>query len=322
MCLYPKLIRNRKYTENKKNGGNIPAISDIRTIMVPVGCGNCIECRKQKIREWQVRLLEDIREHTNGKFITLTFSNESIKELAGEIKGAEGYELDNAIAKLAVKRFRERWRKKYKKSIRHWLVTELGGGHSEHLHMHGIIWTDESFEEIKEKWRYGFVWTGTEGGTNYVNERTVNYCVKYIGKQDKLHENYKAIILTSPGIGSNYTNRADSERNKYRETDTREYYKTRTGHKIALPIYWRNKIYTEEEREKLWIEKLDKQERWVMGEKIDVSTEKGELEYYQTLEWYRTKNKRLGYGDDEKNWDKKRYENSRRMLKIKERIKK
>ena len=38
MCLFPKLIKNRKYITNKKNGGVIPAIIDNRTMMVPVGC--------------------------------------------------------------------------------------------------------------------------------------------------------------------------------------------------------------------------------------------------------------------------------------------
>ena len=56
MCLYPKLIKNRKYIANKKNGGNIPPVSDLRVLMVPVGCGKCIECKKQKSREWSVRL--------------------------------------------------------------------------------------------------------------------------------------------------------------------------------------------------------------------------------------------------------------------------
>ena len=108
MCLYPKLIKNRKYTSTKKNGGNVPVCHDKRVMYVPVGCQKCIECRKQKSREWQARLLSDIREHKNGKFITLTFSNESINELYHEIKGLSGYNLDNAIATLAVRRFLER----------------------------------------------------------------------------------------------------------------------------------------------------------------------------------------------------------------------
>jgi len=121
MCLYPKLIKNRKYVSNKKNGGNIPPVTDQRILLVPAGCGKCIECKKQKSREWQVRLQEEIRHNNKGKFVTLTFSNESIKELAKEIK-LEGYELDNEIATLATRRFLERWRKKYKKSVKHWLV--------------------------------------------------------------------------------------------------------------------------------------------------------------------------------------------------------
>ena len=48
MCLYPRLLNNPKYRANKKNGGEIPQLKDKRTLLVPVGCGNCIECRKQK----------------------------------------------------------------------------------------------------------------------------------------------------------------------------------------------------------------------------------------------------------------------------------
>ena len=81
MCLYPRLIKNPKYTSNKKNGGIIPAISDPRVLYVPTGCGNCIECRNQKARNWKIRLNEEIKSLRNGKFITLTFSNESIQKL-------------------------------------------------------------------------------------------------------------------------------------------------------------------------------------------------------------------------------------------------
>jgi len=318
MCLYPKLIKNRKYIMNKKNGGNVPVLHDNRTAMVPVGCQKCMECRNQKARQWQIRLMEEVRNEKNGKFVTLTFSNESIKKLSREIKDAKGYELDNAIATLAVRRFLERWRKKYKKSVRHWLITELGHTGTEHLHMHGIIWTDQKMEEVENIWQYGWVWKGKgDKKENYVNEKTVNYLVKYVSKQDRDHEEYNPKILTSPGIGRGYTERLDFQRNQYKGENTDETYKTRTGHKIALPIYWRNKAYTDEEKEKLWIQKLDKNERWVLGTKIDIS--KGEDIYYKALEYARSKNKRLGYGDDKIDWDKKAYENARRQLKIEER---
>ena len=50
MCLYPKLIKNPKYRPNKKNNYNPPTCEDDRVLYVPVGCGNCIECRNQKNR--------------------------------------------------------------------------------------------------------------------------------------------------------------------------------------------------------------------------------------------------------------------------------
>ena len=45
-------------TKYKKNRGEIPPIKDQRTVYVPVGCGVCIECKKQNARNWQLRLLE------------------------------------------------------------------------------------------------------------------------------------------------------------------------------------------------------------------------------------------------------------------------
>jgi hypothetical protein len=300
---------------NAKNGGVVPAILDKRVLTVPVGCSKCIECMKQKSREWQVRLMEDVRHNKNGKFVTLTYSNESIKKISKEIKGLKGYDLDNEIAKKSVRWFLERWRKKYKKSIRHWLVTELGHNGTENIHIHGIMWTDESLEEIEKIWQYGYIWKGKE---NYVSEKTVNYLVKYVNKIDKVHTEYKPKILTSAGIGGGYIDRGESRNNQYKGEDTNETYKTRTGHKIAMPTYWRNKIYSEAEREALWLHKLDKQERWICGEKISIKD--GDDEYYSTLEYYRRKNKRLGYGDDSVNWDKKNYENERRKIKHWKRI--
>lgn len=341
MCLYPTLIKNRKYVKNKKNGGVVPPVPDERVRYVPIGCQDCIECRKQKARQWQVRLLEDLKEHKNGRFITLTFSNESIvkfientdnlKELE-HLKELSGYPLDNEIATKAVRLFLERWRKKFKKPLRHWLVTELGHNGTENIHIHGIIWTDVDLRIVEQVWGYGYMWKGKKQtyknsrGTvtskieNYVNERTVNYIIKYITKRDIDHPGFKSKILTSAGIGGNYVRGTDYKRNKYNGKNTIEYYKSRTGHKIAMPIYWRNKIYSEKEREQLWLIKLDKQERWICGEKIDIR--KGEEEYWKLLKWYQKRSEKLGYGNGMKTWEQEVYEKQRREMQNAKRIEK
>lgn len=313
MCLFPKIIKNPKYKANQKNGGDIPPLSDYRAEYVAIGCGMCMECMKQKKNNWRLRLIEDIKQNKNGKFVTLTFSAQTYAKLANEIKtDIQGYELDNAIAKLAVRRFLENWRKKYKKSVRHWLITEIGGKGMEGIHIHGILFTDD-IEEIKKKWSYGYVFIGT-----FVNERTVNYITKYVTKVDAKHKYYKPIILCTPGIGSAYTKTYNFRKNAFKGKETDETYKTKQGYKIALPTYWRNKAYTEEEREALWIKKLDEGIRYVGGEKVKESDEK---EYYKLLKHYRRRNAEQGYGSPD-NWEAKKYENERRKLKQIEKINK
>ena len=74
MCLYPKLIRNRKYSLTKKNGGVIPEMIDERIEFVPVGCGKCVECMKKKARGWQIRMHEELKDEPNRVMVTLTVS--------------------------------------------------------------------------------------------------------------------------------------------------------------------------------------------------------------------------------------------------------
>lgn len=301
MCLNPRLIANPKYKPNKKNGGVIPAIRDIRVLAVPIGCGECIECKRKKAREWQVRLQEDIRHHKNGHFITLTFSNEEITKLyneintkvnkdTGEIRTIWGYEKDNEIATVALRRCLERIRKETKKSVRHWFITELGHEGTENIHMHGIIWTD-NIKLIHKHWKYGYIWQG-----DYLNNSTVNYMIKYVHKMDFKHKYFKPKMLNSAGIGGKYIERYDFQLAIYQANgETREYYLTREGIKLGMPIYYRNKRYNDEEREILWIEKLDQQKRYVLGHEIDISENMDK--YYNMLKEARQKNEKLGYGN-------------------------
>ena len=81
MCLYPKLIKNRRYCKTKKNKGVIPPCPDERLRYVTAACGKCFECMKQKGRAWQVRLSEEIRQDPNAIFITLTLEDKWYKNI-------------------------------------------------------------------------------------------------------------------------------------------------------------------------------------------------------------------------------------------------
>lgn len=330
MCLEPRLIENKRYkiTNKSKERGFVPPLVDDRTKYVAIGCQYCIECRKKRAREWQVRLLEEIKDKKNGRFVSMTFTPEWLKHCTEgalqEEPKAEGYQLDNLTAKWAVRRFLERWRKDKGESVRHWLITELGQKGTEHMHIHGIIWTDETMEYIEKKWRYGTIWKKKEkeaGYINYVNERTINYIIKYITKIDEKHKGYIGKVMASNkphGIGGKYVETANGRDHKYNGDKTRDYYRLGNGQKVSNPIYYRNKLYTEEERQELWIKLLDKEERYVLGEKVSIK--EGEEKYYRMLAEAQKVNKELGYGGVSTGWEKATYERERRRLKQAEKI--
>lgn len=301
MCLYPIMIKNKKYESNKKNKGNIPTIKDERERYVTASCGRCIECLKQKGSEWRIRMMEEVK-HNKDKayFVTFTFADEGIEEVyeVAEERQKEYENIYNVIATVAVRRFLERWRKKHGRSVKHWLTTELGGKTSR-IHLHGILWTDKCIDDINTIWKYGHTWIG-----EYVNEKTINYIVKYVSKIDVNNKKFIPKILCSPGIGKGFLETKQAELIKKGGKDI---YRYENGAKGQLPIYYKNKIFTEEERTQQFIEKLDKEERYILGEKLKfrAGNVKDYEIYSRKLKDAQNKQIRLGY--NKRKWKEKDY---------------
>lgn len=301
MCLYPKIIENRHYMPNKQNGGFVPTPSDERLRAVSIGCGKCLECRKQKANSWKARLTYEIRDDPTALFMTMTFSEESLEAFQSSDP--------NEVAGKAIELFRKRWYKKYGKGIKHWLVTELGHSNTERLHLHGFIWTKKTCAEIEDIWQYGWVDTG-----EYVNERSVGYCVKYVSKVDPVHKEFISKVFASKGIGKGFIKKREAEHNKFNNENTKEYIRTTTGHKVALPMYYRQKIYTHEEREKLRIQKLNKNIRYVNGHRIDMNQPNSWKTLKEALEQAQRYSEELGYTKEP--WTKKNYKKSKEKFGI------
>lgn len=229
-----------------------------------------------------VRLSEELRGGSGPPlFVTLTISNDQLQRVKGD---------SNTRATRFVRWFLENVRKKIGKSVKHFLVTELGEKRGR-IHLHGFIWAKK---EIVEKcWIYGFVHIGT-----FVNEKSVNYMTKYMIKKS-IDKQFIPKVLASKGIGKNYINRLDAKNNKYKEGETNETYRFRNGSKIYLPQYYRNKIYTDEEKEKLWIEKQEKDEVYICKEKVKPDSK----EYYNLLQYYRKRGQEI-HGDNPQEWEK------------------
>lgn len=275
MCLYPSIIENPKYAKsNEKRKG----IKDYRLRWIQIPCGYCEECRRAKANEWRVRLMEEIKSNPkNIIFATLTFSEESLKRLEYDEKEP------NKAPQKAISLFRKRWWKKYKAPLKHWLITELGHDNTKRIHLHGIIWTELTEEQFEKEWGYGWIYFGYE-----VNERTINYIIKYITKRDEDNPEFNGKIFTSKGIGKDYINKNSLRRHRYQDRFTEETYRTDSGIKIALPTYYKQKLWTDQEREALRIIKEEKQVKYYNKTPIKVETIEQYKEYVNAVKYWQS----------------------------------
>lgn len=230
-------------------------------------------------------------------FVTLTFSDKEFNELSRKVfnRIAQNDEEENQICIKAVRMWLERIRAKTGKSVKHWLITEKGEDFGR-IHLHGIVWADTW---VLNEWGYGYVSRGT-----YVNEQTINYITKYVTKTNEKFRNFIGKILTSKGIGRAYID-------KNKGSGKADEYRTRKGYIINQPDYYRRNIYSDEERERIWIENQERGYRYICGEKV--STEN--LEEWENLtKYYQQRAKRL-YNENETEWEadkaKKRLERMR-----------
>lgn len=292
MCLYPIWGKNPKFKPSKKNKGKPPICKDRRLLYIPFKCGKCFECRKQKQREWRVRLEEELKDNF-GYFLTLTIAPENMKKLE-EDTGLIWTENPNEIAKRALRLFLERVRKDIGKSLKHWCVTELGEDY-DRIHLHGIFFGQKAAELVRKHWKYGFIFIG-----NYCNTRSVNYMTKYMLKVDLKHPEFTGIVLASPRIGAGYLKR---ERNEWQSRNYKKIcvptYTFRNGVQMAMPKYYKDKLFNEYQRERMWINNLNRGYEWIGGEKVDAN----DWNTIDTLrKYYQGVGKKI-YFDNPEAWD-------------------
>ena len=96
-------------------------------------------------------------------------------------------------------------------------------------------------------------------------------------------ESYFACLETLVSFGKNGSPPYLSSRiGPSRGKETKETYKLENGSELPLPKYYHDKIYTEDERENLWIIKQERGYRYIAGEKVSTD----DLEEWDNLTKY------------------------------------
>lgn len=196
--------------------------------------------------------------------------------------------LDKTHPQKFFKRLRKRHDVRYKRysriyelptqdKISYYLAGEYGEIRNR-PHYHAIIFNAHP-DDIYKAWKLGEVHYGE------VNQASIGYTLKYMSKDGKIpaHQNDDRIpefSLMSKGIGKNYLT---SQIIKWHKADllNRMYCNLPDGKKIAMPKYYKDKIYNDHER-KLIGKHLENQ---LMDEKLHYSdiTSQNELDYYNKL---------------------------------------
>lgn len=243
-CLIPQRIINPHYRKLANELGVSYSDFDNREdYYIDVPCGVCHGCLKMRGNMWRLRLMHEyqslsLKERDNSYFMTYTISNKYI-----DIDPHKLWRL-----------YQARVYKFCKKYLRHWVTTEFGDD-TNRLHLHAIIFNSPiSSYDIERLWTYGFT------SSKLLTPRRIGYITKYITKNNTkfiLDPDYKQRVFTSPGIGLDYCIKHGKN---HHQSVLVPFLYSNNGYVQALPRYYRNKIFSEDEREamyKFYLDNLD-----------------------------------------------------------------
>lgn len=227
-------------------------------------CRKCIPCLIARQKAWVSRLVEELRNHDQNCFVTLTYNDEN---LPADENGELCFNKQHLIKlnRDIRKRYQDgRFRNPYHEQIagspeflelpkdakyKYYITSEYGpsesGTHRPHYHavFYGVQVSVYTFELLlRSLWPYGFVsvFPAEDGAAGYISKYLVT---DGVGKQsyqseDQMHP----FSLMSKGLGLSYVDRmADWHRQ-----DPRRMFTQYHGSKGRMDRYLKHKIYSED----------------------------------------------------------------------------
>ena len=274
------------------------ALNDRAVYSLP--CGQCMNCRLSRSREWAVRCTHESSLHEANSFITLTYDDKNLP-------------LDESLCKEHLQKFMKRLRDRIKPiKIRYFACGEYGGRTQRphyHICLFGYDFPDKilhsrgandlfTSELLQKTWEYGF---STVGEVNFDSARYVagyvhkkitgsNAAEAYtrpVGYSGEMVAVEPEFMLSSrrPGIGYDWYR-------KYSDTDLwSKNYVTLNGKQYPVPdYYWQllkkeNPTKYETQRE-LLRQSAEKHTQEISGKRM------GEIEHQQRIIQSKTINNR------------------------------
>lgn len=215
--------------------------SKAATEKIPVPCGKCPVCKAKRVNQWVFRVMEQEKVSCSAHFVTLTYDTRHVPIS------------NNGFMTLRKKDVQDYWKRLRKltpdSKIKYYVCGEYGG-EKNRPHYHAIVFNVPDVEMFAKAWMLN----GESIGTVHVGTVTsdsIAYTMKYIdkaarGKQFARDDRQLEFSCQSNGVGEAYINDASI---KYHTADVSRLYVSKlSGHKVAMPRYYRNKIFTEDQK--------------------------------------------------------------------------
>lgn len=238
---------------------------------IDVPCGRCYNCLSRRSSGWSFRLMQMEKVSTTAYFVTLTYSQTGVKFTPKKYMTLYKPDVQNFFKKLRFQQFG-----RTKSTIKYYVCGEYGGlSYRPHYHIilfnadlkyligekdaghvsRGNIALDGQVPYYCSSWPFGHITVGTVSGAS------IGYTLKYMhkpfripqhGNDDRLPE----FSCMSKGLGLNYLTPAMISWHKASLLD--RMYLNVDDKKISMPRYYKDKMYTDEERQEILISYLKK----------------------------------------------------------------
>lgn len=209
---------------------------------VPVPCGKCPPCKLRRVNGWVFRLLQEDKISSSAHFLTVTYDTRHVP-----ISENGFMTLNKSDFQLYMKRLRKLCPDFV---LKYYACGEYGENYSR-PHYHAIVFNCPDTEFFAKAWsldgtQFGSVHVGT------VSSDSIAYCLKYIDKDSfrekrprhSRDDRQKEFSLQSKSLGSGYF--SDPAIVAYHKADLSRNYVTRlSGHRVAMPRYYREKIFSD-----------------------------------------------------------------------------
>lgn len=232
-------------------------------IFVP--CGKCLACRINRRREWTLRLLHEEIYSTSSYFVTLTYDDDHVPY---DDNG------NQCVCKRDVQLWLKRLRKKFGDGIRYFLNSEYGETFGR-PHYHAIVFNlpptfapdaktiiryDRGRKSISfHSSSFEYIWGKGNVEFSDATAERCGYCAKYFVDRKEIDEilvpNFSLCSRGGRsgqlGIGVRY---AGEVSDKVKKVGVNGVLNPHTGHYVSIPRTYRNRIFTDEERQERFLD--------------------------------------------------------------------